>query len=221
MTNKWPRVVAFVVAGLFVLMGIGVALAQDPATPAVAGDVAAPVAAAAPAKVDSDAVAYTKVVFDNLIPLIFLIVTPLLVLLVRRFIKYLEDRFNWDMSAQSEAQLDAVLRQALLFAEEKARTAVKTDPATLPGGAQKLNTALKFATDELHRLGLDQLAADKLAALLEAKLFDLRERESYGTGTIPASLKESAPVTVPVDEAKLAEWREKTLAALGLTKPKE
>jgi hypothetical protein len=146
---------------------------------------------------------YFKIVLENLLPFIFLLATPILLLLAKRLVKYLEEKLHFDMSDAQEAKLNEVLTGAIAFSEEKALQALKTDPATLPDGAKKLDAALEFAMAEIKRLGLDVLAAQKLKDLIEAKLFAERKH-----GEIPDSLK--GDIVVPKD------WVDKTRAQLGM-----
>lgn len=148
---------------------------------------------------------YVKIVLENILPVVFLIATPILVLLVRRLVLYLEKKWNFQMSEEQKASMDRVLTGAIGYAEEKALTAVKTDPTKLPDGAKKLDAALEFAMSEIKRMGLDDLAAQKLKELLEAKLFEMR-----AAGVVPPTLKPGSLPAVP------KEWVDETLKKLGL-----
>lgn len=126
---------------------------------------------------------YFKVIVENVLPVVIAILTPILLLLAKRLIVYLEKKWDFDMSDKMEAALMDVISRAVVFAEEKAMAAVKTGE-DIPDGAQKLDNALEYAISEMKRLGLDELAKEKLAELIESKLFEKREK-----GEVPRTLK--------------------------------
>jgi len=131
---------------------------------------------------------YFKVVMENILPVLFTILTPILILLVKRLIVYLEKKWDFKMTAEQQTKLDDLLEDAIAFAEEKAMQAVRTDPATIPDGAKKLDLAFGFAVEQIERLGLDKMAEEALRKLIESRLFQMRTQE-----VIPKSLKNPMP----------------------------
>lgn len=129
---------------------------------------------------------YVKVIGENLLPVVFTILTPILVLLARRLIAYLEKKWNFQMEESQELKLLDLISRAIAYAEEKAMAALKAGE-DLPSGAQKLDSALEFAMEEIKRMGLDDMAKDKLTKLIEAALNKKRE-----AGEVPRTLKSPA-----------------------------
>lgn len=128
---------------------------------------------------------YFKVIVENILPVVIAILTPILLLLVKRLVVYLEEKWEFDMSDQMESALMDVISRAVAYAEEKAMQAVSTGDE-LPDGPTKLKNALEYAMSEIKRIRLDELAKEKLAELIESKLFEKREN-----GEIPRSLKKA------------------------------
>ncbi len=117
---------------------------------------------------------YLKIIGENILPVLFTILTPILILLVKRLVVYLEKKWSFKMTIEQQKKLNDLIEDSVAFAEEKAKQAMRTDPAGLPDGAKKLDTALGFAMEQIERLGLDKMAEEALAKLIESKLFKMR-----------------------------------------------
>jgi len=128
---------------------------------------------------------YVKIIGENLIPVVFAILTPILLLLVKRFVSYLEKKWDYQVAESQEKKLLDLIARAIAYAEETAMAALKSGEE-LPEGAQKLDSALEFAAEEIGRMGLDKLATDKLTKLIESALNKQREE-----GAVPRTLKGS------------------------------
>ncbi len=123
-----------------------------------------------------------KIVLENILPVLFTILVPIMVVLGRWFIRYLEKKLDFDMAQETEAQLMGYIRQGISYAEEKALAAVEVDPQDMTPGQAKLNNALGYVREQVERQGWDELAGEKLARLIEAALNQARLR-----GDVPPS----------------------------------
>ena len=126
---------------------------------------------------------YLKVVVENLFPVVLAIVTPILLLLAKRLVIYLEKKWDFQMEESQETKLLDLISRAIAYAEEKAMAASKVGK-DIPSGAKKLQMALEFAMEEIRRLGLDDVAVEVMTKLIEAAL-----NKKRGAGEIPRSLK--------------------------------
>ncbi|MEW6587265.1 MAG: hypothetical protein AB1442_16860 [Nitrospirota bacterium] len=111
---------------------------------------------------------YIKTIIEHVLPIVISIVTPVLVYLLLRGIRYLEAKLVVDVSEGTEVALKEVLLRAIAFAEEQGMKAIKS------GGkmesAKKLDAALEFAVGEIKRMGLAEMTAGELTRLIEAML---------------------------------------------------
>lgn len=146
---------------------------------------------------------YFKVVMENILPVVFTIALPIIILLVKRLIVYLEKKWGFEMDDEMEGKLNEVIRRAVSYAEEKAMKAVRTGD-DIPDGAKKLDHALEFAISEAERMGLTQLAREKLAELIEAHLFDAR-RDGDVPETLKGENKSMKDESVPMKDEKKIE----------------
>jgi hypothetical protein len=126
---------------------------------------------------------YLKVVGENLLPVVFTILTPILLLLVKRLVSYLEKKWDFQITQSQEYDLMDLISRAIAYAEEKAMAALKTGD-DIPDGAKKLEIALEFAMSEIKRMKLDEMAKEKLTQLIESVL-----NKKRATGEISNTLK--------------------------------
>jgi len=117
-----------------------------------------------------------KIVVENILPILIAIITPILVVLGRWFIKYLERKLDFDMSLEVEAQLLEYVQQGVAYAEEKAMAALKVDPAAMTPGQAKLDKAMDYVREQIQRQGWDEIAGEKLARMIEAALNQARAK---------------------------------------------
>lgn len=82
---------------------------------------------------------------------------------------YLRRRWQLDVPARTEAQLEQLVAGAVAYGEQWAHGWAKTHGST-PIGSAKLERALEWATAEARRRGLPELARAELVRLVEAKL---------------------------------------------------
>lgn len=90
------------------------------------------------------------------------ILTPVIGVLITLLLR------RWGIQVQQK-QVDAIVTQAVGFAEQKAKVALK-DGAPKTPGAQKLQVALDIAQALMTQFKVKEMAKDKLVALIEAKL---------------------------------------------------
>jgi len=127
---------------------------------------------------------WVKIVGENLLPIVVTIIMPILVVLARKGIKWLEKKLDFDMSVENENLLLEYVQQGVAYAEEKAMQKLKVDPADMTPGQKKLDTALEFVREQVQRQGWDELAGEKLARLIEAALNKQRGAATTATVTL-------------------------------------
>jgi hypothetical protein len=110
-------------------------------------------------------------VLENLIPLVFTVLTPVLLVLVHYGLRLLAKKWGLEQVLVYEDKVDELVLKGIKAAEQKSLTAVKKGGDPTPG-EQKLDDVLKFVNAQLKALGLDQKAADELKMLVESKLYD-------------------------------------------------
>lgn len=112
-----------------------------------------------------------------IIPLLFLVLTPLVTALANRAIAALKEKTKLELTKQQEEALHRMLEEAIDFAEEQAHKAAKQDDKL--DGDSKMAKALEYIETKSKVLNLDDVAearSEELAALVEAKLFPKRKR---------------------------------------------
>lgn len=101
------------------------------------------------------------------------IIPPLAAVLIAALISVahaVAKKYGLESSLLAGDKLDGVLQKAVGYAEEWALGKAKTDPSKMPAGADKLSKALEFAKAEMDRLGLEQMAEQKIQDLIHAHL---------------------------------------------------
>ena len=134
---------------------------------------------------------YLATVLEYVLPLIVsIILVPLLFSLVKFGMK----KLNLHLDEATEKKLSDVLTEALTYAEEWARGKIKASAGVKPSGAEKLDAALKYATDEAKRRNLDTWAADALTKKLTAALGLARDPSaSVAAPVLPAPVEPPKP----------------------------
>lgn len=112
-----------------------------------------------------------EVILENLIPLVFTVITPVLLMFVNRGLTIMAKRWNLDEALVYQDQIDDLILKGIKAAEKKSLNAVKKGGEVTPG-EEKLGSVLKFVNAQLEGMGLPQKAATELETLVEAKLFD-------------------------------------------------
>jgi len=115
-----------------------------------------------------------KIVLENILPILFAVLMPIMVVLGRWFVRYLERKLSFDMSTEMENQLLGYVYQGVSYAEEKAMAAVKINPNDMTSGQAKLDRALDYVREQIQRQGWDDIAGEKLSRMIEAALNQMR-----------------------------------------------
>jgi hypothetical protein len=111
-------------------------------------------------------------ILDNLIPIVFAILTPILALLARALIRWLQEKLDFEVDIEKENKLLELVMDGIAYAEEQSKKAIKEDKK-LPSG-DKLRLAIEYVSDRIEELGLPKLAGDKLAKMIESRLGQTR-----------------------------------------------
>lgn len=86
-----------------------------------------------------------------------------------KLIKVFESKTSIDVPAKTEEMIDEWLLKAVAYAEEKGRTAVKTQLEPIKG-PEKLEMAVNFVLDLAEKYNLKGLTKEKVTKMVEAKL---------------------------------------------------
>jgi hypothetical protein len=145
------------------------------------------------------------IVYDILTKLVIPFTAALLLALipffVHRLISYFEKKLGMEMSAENKAALDSLVEKGVLLAEQKGVAAMKRGEVK-PGAQEKADTAVNFVIDMIKVNKLDELAKDKIMALIEAKL---AEKKADGTmPALPASTSTPAAAPAPAEQKPAA-----------------
>lgn len=111
---------------------------------------------------------------EHLITIVVAVATPVLLYLVRRGIAWLESEHKLKVSQESKVILDALVRDAIHYAEEQARkkaNGIAGDKSKASQG--KLDAAVGFIEAEAP----EPVAAERAARLVEARLAAMRQGE--------------------------------------------
>lgn len=111
------------------------------------------------------------IVLENLIPLLFTIISPPLVALAGWGLQKLAKKWKMEEALKYEDKVDDLVLKAIKAMEKKSLNAVKRGGERTPG-QKKLEGAMKFVNNQLRSLKLPQKAADELVDLIEAQLYD-------------------------------------------------
>jgi hypothetical protein len=112
-----------------------------------------------------------QVVAENMIPLIFMIVTPVITLFVSMLLRKLAKKWHMESALQYEDKVDELVIKGIKAAEQKSLSAVKKGGEMTPG-EKKLDETLKFVNAQLAAMKLPEKATEELKMLIEAKIFD-------------------------------------------------
>jgi len=112
-----------------------------------------------------------KTVLENLIPLVFAVLTPVVLLLVNRAMQAAAKKWHLESALKYDDKVDELVLKGIKAVEQKSLKAVKSD-AEKTGGQQKLDEAMKFVNAQLNAMKLPEKATSELSMLIESKLFD-------------------------------------------------
>lgn len=145
-----------------------------------------------------------------LLPVVVAVLTPVLLALARRGIRELERRTDIQLSERREKQILNVVDDAIHFAEEQARKALKgkeTDFEKITDSEMKMKAAIKYVRKRADEMGLDELvekSSDELAELIESRLFRKRlENGGSGADAKLSALGLPGEIKSPLSEAGL------------------
>lgn len=128
---------------------------------------------------------YVEIVLNNLIQIIGSVLLIAAIPLVTLVVGLWQKKTGIAISADNEQLLSQAVTNGISHAETWASMQT-TVAGTPPAGALKLENAIAFVKSEITRLGLVQLAEDKITALIHAQL---------GTAQVTASA--TVQTTVP------------------------
>jgi hypothetical protein len=112
-----------------------------------------------------------QTVLENLIPLVFAIFTPVILLLVNRALQAMAKRWHLESVLQYEDKVDELILKGIKAVEQKSLKALKKD-ADKTAGEAKLADAMQFVNAQLNHMKLPEKASKELEMLIESKLFD-------------------------------------------------
>jgi hypothetical protein len=112
-----------------------------------------------------------QTVLENLIPLVFAIFTPVILLLVNKALQAMAKRWHLEGVLQYEDKVDELVLKGIKAVEQKSLSALKGDGDKTAGQA-KLDEAMKFVNAQLVHMNLPEKASTELSMLIESKLFD-------------------------------------------------
>jgi hypothetical protein len=127
---------------------------------------------------------------ENMIPVIFMIITPVVTLFVSLLLRKLAKKWHMESALVYSDKVDELVVKGIKAVEQKSLSAVKKGGEMTPG-EKKLDDALKFVNAQLAAMKLPEKAAEELKMLIEAKLFD--------GAKLPAPV--APPVVAPVVDA--------------------
>jgi hypothetical protein len=140
-----------------------------------------------------------SVILENLIPLVFAVITPVLLLFVNKGIRMIARKWDLEEALVHQDKIDELVLKGIKAAEKKSMNAVKKGGERTPG-EQKLDSVLKFVNSQLKAMGIEEKAAHELEVLIEAKLFD-------GATGVSGNVEPAEPRALLSDTRPTAEMR--------------
>lgn len=108
-------------------------------------------------------------IVEHVLELVVLVATPLVLLLVRKLVRVLEDKTKINVAERHESMIDDWVSKGIAYAHEQGRKALKSGRKP-PSGEKKKIEAVEFISEALKNTGVVSLGSDALAKLVEAKL---------------------------------------------------
>lgn len=112
-----------------------------------------------------------KLILENLIPLVFAVITPVILLLVHRLVAKLAAKWHIENIEKYDAKLDELVIKGIKAVEKVSLSKVKAGKEKTPS-EQKLQEVIDWVNVKLKEQGLPEKAGKELAVLIESKLFD-------------------------------------------------
>lgn len=138
-----------------------------------------------------------QIVLENLIPTMFVIITPVVVLIVNGLLKKLATKWHMESALKYDDKIDELVLKGIKAAEQKSLAAVAKGGEMTPG-EKKLDLTMKFVNAQLAAMNLPQKATDELSMLVEAHIFDGAKAQTTATNVV------AKPDQAAVDAAKAA-----------------
>jgi hypothetical protein len=112
------------------------------------------------------------IVLENLVPLLFLVLTPVVLVLVRGVLRAIAKKWHLESVLQYEEKVEELVLTGIQAAEKKSMTAIKKggSDAKTPG-EEKLAMVLDYVNTTLRANGLPEKGGQQLATIVESKLF--------------------------------------------------
>lgn len=137
-----------------------------------------------------------QTVLENLIPTIFVIVTPVITLFVSMLLRRLAKKWHMEGALKYDEKVDELVLKGIKAVEQKSLAAVKKGGEMTPG-QKKLDEAMKFVNAQLMAMKLPEKAASELSMLIESKLFDGAKAKPLADGAAAEKpVEAAAPVVV-------------------------
>ncbi|MCC7542341.1 MAG: hypothetical protein IT379_39350 [Deltaproteobacteria bacterium] len=112
---------------------------------------------------------WNDIVSEWVIPSLVTIAGGALTALLALAVRYLERRLRIDIPERTERALDGVAQDAVAYAEQLGRKAVR-EARPRPVGNALLEASLEYAQAEIRRRRLPELGRDELVRLIESRL---------------------------------------------------
>jgi hypothetical protein len=139
-----------------------------------------------------------QTVLENLIPTIFVVVTPVLTMFVSVLLRRLAKKWHMEGALKYDDKVDELVIKGIKAVEQKSLTAVRRG-GEMTDGQKKLDEAMKFVNAQLVAMKLPQKAATELSMLVESRLFDgAKAKEMGGVVVSQPDVAAKAAVTAPV-----------------------
>jgi len=119
-----------------------------------------------------------QTVLENLIPLVFTIVTPAILLLVNKALQVMSEKWHLESVLKYEDKVDELILKGIKAVEQKSIAALRKDDDKTAGQA-KLDEAMRFVNAQLAHMELPGKASSELSMLIESKLFDGAKEKAY------------------------------------------
>jgi len=117
------------------------------------------------------------IILENLIPLLFALATPILLMLASGLMKAAAKKWNLESALKYEGKVVGLVLKGIKAAEKKSMGAIKRaaeadkDKARTPG-EEKLAMTMEFVNNTLKANNLPEKGGKELAVLIESALFD-------------------------------------------------
>jgi hypothetical protein len=115
------------------------------------------------------------IILENLIPLLFALATPILLMLASGLMKAAAKKWNLESALTYEGKVVGLVLKGIKAAEKKSMSAIKKagdkNEAKTPG-EEKLAMTMEFVNNTLTANNLPEKGGKELAMLIESALFD-------------------------------------------------